>query len=96
MDESEFERFSGEALASIEAMLEKNDVDFEWLGDVLEIDLGAAGKAVINRHRPMQELWLASRKGAAHYRHDGNCWCDTRSGLELLADLSALIDSSHI
>lgn len=96
MDESEFERISGEALANIEAMLETNDIDFEWLGDVLEIDLGAAGKAVINRHRPTQEIWLASRKGAAHYRHVGSCWCDTRNGLELLAGLSVLIDHSSI
>ncbi|MBS1197044.1 MAG: cyaY [Proteobacteria bacterium] len=92
MDDKEFERLAGEALAAIEAALENNDIDYEMLaGGVLEIDLARGGKLVINRHAPLREIWLAGRCGAFHFSHDGKVWRDTRGGGELLTSLSRLI-----
>ncbi|OQA30453.1 MAG: frataxin-like protein [Betaproteobacteria bacterium ADurb.Bin341] len=92
MDEREFERLAEEALFRVERMLEANGIDFEWLpGRVLEIDCAEGGPVVIHRHLPSQELWVASRSGGFHYRHDEGLWRDTRDGRELFAFLSRLI-----
>ncbi len=36
----------------------------------------------------MHELWLATRGGGFHFRHDGDAWMNTRDGGELFAALS--------
>lgn len=94
MDDKEFERLAETILASIESMLEDKDLDFEVMpGGVIEVDLASDGKIIINRHRPSQEIWVAARSGAWHYRFDGAVWRDTRSGEELLTRLSGLVSS---
>lgn len=94
MTESEFNDLADAALARIEAGLEaaSADIDFELAaGGVLEIDCGAGGKIIVNRHGIAQEIWVAARSGGFHFRHDGAVWRNTRDGSELFAALSALL-----
>jgi len=92
MDEHEFDRRAEEALIGVEAVLEANGIDFEWLpGGVLEIDLAEGGQIVIHRHLSRRELWVASRSGGFHFWYDGALWRDTRGGEDLFGLLSRLI-----
>ena len=90
---SDFSRRSGEMLARLEQGLLDADVDADpaFINEgVLEVEFADGGKMIINRHDPSQEIWLAARTGAHHFRWDGQQWLDTRSGEELLVAVSRL------
>ena len=44
---------------------------------------------VINLQKPLHEVWLATRSGGYHYRHDGQAWMDTKGQGDFWAQLSA-------
>lgn len=79
--------------AALDAALDRSDVDADWsLNDgILEIDCGAAGKLIVNRHVPNREIWVAARAGGFHFRAAAGAWRDTRSGEELPATLARLL-----
>jgi CyaY protein len=94
MNDKEFSALADAALQQIEDAIESqgSDLDFARVSDgVLEILLVDGGKVIVNRHAAAQEIWVAARCGGFHFRWDGACWVDTRSGRELLATLSALL-----
>lgn len=94
MDDTEFERHSGEALKRIESALGDCDADLDcgFVGEgVLEIEFDDGGKIIVNRHAAAREIWVAARSGGFHYHFDGMHWHDTRSGEELFAALARLI-----
>ena len=77
--------------AAVDAALARADVDIDWtLNDgILEIE-GDDGKLVVNRHLPNREIWVAARTGGFHFQPQRGRWCDSRSGDELGAKLTAL------
>jgi CyaY protein len=79
--------------AAIDAALADSDVDLDWsLNDgILEIDCGASGKLIVNRHVANREIWVAARSGGFHFRAEGGEWRDTRSGDGLAAKLERLL-----
>ncbi|MEO8508613.1 MAG: iron donor protein CyaY [Betaproteobacteria bacterium] len=79
--------------AALDSALDHSDVDADWsLNDgILEIDCGAQGKLIVNRHVPNREIWVAARAGGFHYRATDGRWRDTRSGDELAATLARLL-----
>ena len=79
--------------AALDAALDASDADVDWsLNDgILEIDCGANGKLIVNRHVPNREIWVAARSGGFHFRADGGHWSDTRSTQELAATLTWLL-----
>ncbi len=94
MNDSEFKALSEKALTRIEQGLEAaaTDLDFSRTDDgVLEIELPEAHTVIVNRHAASQELWVAARTGAHHYRWDGEHWRNTRDQCELFAQLSILL-----
>ncbi|HEY4541111.1 MAG TPA: iron donor protein CyaY [Noviherbaspirillum sp.] len=108
MTDSEFLARAESVLATIEREVERvaegADVDVECSrnGNVLEIELIEAGsKIIVNSQAAMQEIWVASRSGGFHYRHEAGAaeatgrWRDTRNGTELFKALSdALTEQS--
>lgn len=94
MNETEFAALADETLNRIEHGLEASgaDLDFELAaGGVLEIELADGSKIIVNKHAVAREIWVAARSGGFHFRHDGQIWCDTRDGEELMAKLSRLV-----
>lgn len=79
--------------AALDAALEANDADADWsLNDgILEIDCGADGKVIVNRHVPNREIWVAARSGGFHFRGVGGRWRDTRSAHDLPTTLARLL-----
>ena len=96
-DEQEFMRQADACLARLEAWLEQasDTADFDYerkAGGIIEIDCGAGGKLVVNRHGAAGEIWLAARAGGFHFRlQDDGRWCDTRSGEALETTLARCV-----
>jgi CyaY protein len=92
MTESQFIELVDACLTRVEDALEATTVDHDCsrTGKVLTIDLGV-GQVVINAQAAVQELWMASKLGAYHFKwsplkvvgQDGlpenGQWLDTRS-----------------
>src|SRR6185295_6516585 len=88
MTESEFSRLADATLERISGALEESGADCDWelkAGGVLELEFADGSRMVINRHSAAQQIWVAARSGAHHFRHDGSRWIDTRDGSELFA-----------
>ena len=93
MDDKEFNSLADVTLARIEAALEASDADIDFelaAGGVLEIEFENGSKIIVNRHAIAREIWVAAKAGGFHFRWNGQNWCDTRDGLELMAKLSTL------
>lgn len=98
MTESEFLTLAERTLSSIEAALDSTalldlvDLECSRSGNVLEIELVDNGsKIIVNSQAPLHEMWVAAKSGGFHYKHDGQCWRNTRDGSELFAALSIMI-----
>lgn len=94
LTDSEYQRLSHEALARIEATVDRwlqddvIDIDIQRTGGLLELSLPGGSKLVVNTQPPLHELWLAARSGGHHFRHVDGAWRDTRDGVEFFARLS--------
>ncbi|MDU0809838.1 MAG: iron donor protein CyaY [Burkholderia sp.] len=64
------------------------DIDLERIDNVLTLTFEDSSKIVINLQRPMQEIWVASKSGAFHYRNINGTWRDTRTGAEFFKAIS--------
>jgi len=78
---------------AVDAALEVSDADVDWsLNDgILEIDCGAKGKLIVNRHVPNREIWVAARSGGFHFRAVDGTWRDTRADGDLATSLARLL-----
>lgn len=65
------------------------DIDSARTGGLLELTLPDRSKLIVNAQPPLQELWLAARRGGFHFRHVDGRWLDTKSGAEFWTLLSA-------
>ncbi len=101
MSPSEFLALADRMLARIEDAVsgaaEANDIDLEAsrAGPVLTIECNDGSRAIVNIQEPMQEIWLASRSGGLHFRHEGGRWVDTRGGPDLVAALSIVLTAAN-
>lgn len=82
-------------LAAIEAQTDRwlqqdlVDIDSARTGGLLELTLPDRSKLIVNAQPPLQELWLAARRGGFHFRLVDGRWLDTKSGAEFWSLLSA-------
>lgn len=94
MSDAEFREVAGGVLAGIEATIDRwlqndvIDIDANRTGGMLELGFPDGSKIVINTQPPLQELWLAARRGGFHFKHVGGEWQDTRNGGAFHAVLS--------
>ena len=66
------------------------DIDSARTGGMLTLSLPDRSQLIVNAQPPLQELWLAARRGGFHFRLDQQgAWRDTRSGQEFFELLSA-------
>ena len=81
-------------LASVESNCDRinestdTDVDNQRVGSMVTLTFADRSQIVVNLQKPLQEVWLAARGGAYHYRWDGQCWRDTKGSGEFFAELS--------
>lgn len=88
----EFNRAATATLARIEAAAEAAELEYETPADgIVEIEFDDGGKIIVNRHGPLQEIWVAARAGGFHFKRAGDDWIDTRDATPLFVKLAALI-----
>jgi len=99
IDDKQFHQLGSHLLQSIEVALEAADdeldldLDVERQGgNVINIRFRDRSVIVINTQAPLHEIWVAAKSGGYHYRWAGTLvaplWLDTKTGRELLSDLS--------
>jgi len=95
LSDAAYHLLASRLLASIEARVDRwlqedvVDIDGARTGGLLELSFPNGSKIVINTQPPLQEIWLAARRGGFHYRHGPDGWTDTKTGEEFFAVLSA-------
>ena len=93
--ESEYRQRTEAVLTAIEATIDRwlqddvVDIDIQRTGGLLELSFPNGSQIILNTQPPLQELWLAARKGGFHFRSVGGRWLGTRDGSEFFAALSA-------
>jgi CyaY protein len=94
MTESEFHRAVDAVLARIESSIEAHDdLDVDLEGGVLTVTCPDRTRVIVNRQAPNREIWVAARSGGFHFTAREGAWHDTRSGDELFAALTRIIES---
>jgi CyaY protein len=99
IDDKQFYQLGSNLLHSIEVALEAADdqldldLDIERQGgNVINIRFRDKSVIVVNTQPPLHEIWVAAKSGGYHYRWAGTMaqplWLDTKTGKELLSDLS--------
>jgi CyaY protein len=98
-DDKQFYQLGSHLLQSLEVALEAADdtldldLDVERQGgNVINIRFKDRSVIVVNTQPPLHEIWVAAKSGGYHYRWAGTLakplWLDTKTGRELLSDLS--------
>ncbi len=94
MNESDFHRAVDTVLARIESSLEaEDDLDVDLESGILTVTCPDSSRVIVNRQTPNREIWVAARSGGFHFVERGGEWRDTRSGDELFASLSRVIEA---
>jgi len=104
IDDKQFHQLGGNLLQSIELALEAADdqldldLDVERQGgNVINIRFRDKSVIVVNTQPPLHEIWVAAKSGGYHYRWAGTMakplWLDTKTGKELLSDLTEFASS---
>lgn len=94
LSDVDYDARTAAVLASIErqadAWLEEDriDIDPQRTGGLLELQFQDRSKIVVNTQPPLQELWLASRRGGYHFKFVEGRWLDTKDGVEFFDRLS--------
>ena len=94
MDEATFATLAGAAIGRVQKALDAQDPDVVECvpeADVVKITFPRGQAFVLNKQRPVREIWLAADRQAWHFRYDGAAWVDKRSGDELCATLNRLV-----
>lgn len=94
MQDSDYQRLADATMGRLQAALDDAAGDFDHElagGGVLEIECPDGSRIIVNKQSAAQEIWVAARAGGFHFRWDGLCWRDTRSGEELFAALERLL-----
>lgn len=87
MNDTEFHQLVDEQFDNLEELIDESgaDIDYEVLGNVMNLEFEDRSQIVINRQEPMHEIWLASRSGGFHFQYKNNDWVCSKTGLTFLA-----------
>ena len=86
----DYERQAHAMLERIEQAIETHapEIEFETEDEILTLEFPDDSRIIINKQRPLKQIWLAARAGGFHYDYDSAAQQWVRDGgHELLADL---------
>jgi CyaY protein len=94
MTDLEFFDHAESALKAIEATCDRindageADIDNQRTGGMITLTFENKSQIVVNLQKPLQEIWLAAKRGGYHFKFINGRWQDTKSSAELFAHLS--------
>lgn len=96
LTDAQYDQAIGDTLARIESTVDRwleddvVDMDAARSGGMLTLSLPNRSQLIVNAQPPLQEIWLAAKRGGFHFKRSvGGAWVDTRTGEEFFALLSA-------
>jgi CyaY protein len=77
-------------LGQLETESACDDLDMDIVDGVLTVVFEDGGQVIINRQEPVQQIWVASPLGPAHFGFDAGraAWIDDKTGATLMDTLS--------
>lgn len=90
LTEAEYERLAHETLMRIEQAVEASgtEIEFETEDEILTLEFPDGSRIIINKQRPLKQIWVAARSGGFHYQYDPTHKRWIRAGdQELISDL---------
>lgn len=76
-------------LDQLESFEELEDLDIDLIDGVLTVVFEDNSQVIINRQEPVQQIWLASPEGPAHFaQNDDGQWINIKSDDEFYTTLS--------
>lgn len=93
MNEREFHEKADKVFLKIEEWVEDigEDIDIESQDGILTFILPNQHQVVLSRQTPLNEIWLAAKQGAYHFKYTNGCWV-TQKGDSLNYVLAELFD----
>ncbi|MDO8457586.1 MAG: iron donor protein CyaY [Burkholderiaceae bacterium] len=94
MTDIEFLDLAENALKAIEANCDRineisdADIDNQRTGGMVTLTFENHSQIVVNLQKPLQEIWLAAKRGGYHFKSINGQWLDTKGQGELFAMLS--------
>jgi CyaY protein len=94
MTDLEFLDQAESALKAVEACCDRindageADIDNQRTGGMITLSFENKSQIVVNLQKPLQEIWLAAKRGGYHYKFVNGQWQDTKTQAELFAHLS--------
>ena len=94
MTDSSFSMRASQVLEAVLAQMEAesacDDLDMDIVDGVLTVVFADGGQIIINRQEPLQQIWVASPLGPAHFSLDvgRGVWVDDKTGATLMDTLS--------
>ena len=96
MTDAQYDQAIRETLARIESTVDRwldddvVDMDSARSGGMLTLFLPNRSQLIVNAQPPLQEIWLAAKRGGFHFKRSmAGLWVDTRTGEEFFSVLSA-------
>ncbi len=95
MTDIEFLDLAENALKAIEAHCDRfneetdADIDNQRTGGMVTLTFQNHSQIVVNLQKPLQEIWLAAKRGGYHYKNVNGQWLDTKGQGELFDMLSS-------
>ena len=77
-------------MENVEAL---DDLDMDLVDGVLKVESVDGRQIIINRQEPLEQVWMASPLGPAHFYYEENRgeWLDERTGVPLIESLEAAL-----
>jgi len=87
MNDTEYHQIVDEAFKRLEEVIDDSgaDIDYEVVGNVMNLEFNDRSQIVINKQEPMKEIWLASKSGGFHFSYVDSQWICSRTGLEFFS-----------
>lgn len=92
LNEAEYEDLARKTIEGIEEAVETRapDIEFETEDEILTLEFPDGSRIIINKQRPLKQIWVAARSGGFHYDYDSERGLWLRAGgHELLADIES-------
>ncbi len=87
MNNTEYHRLVDEEWVKVEQAIDDSgaDIDYEIIGNVMNLEFDDRSQIVINKQEPMQQIWLASKSGGFHFSYVDGKWICSKTGSEFFS-----------